>query len=272
MASPYVAYVDTRRLSNVLEHPWPSLPSSYQKTPLVLATVGVVLIATGVLRIGSAPLASVAMIAGGLALVAPALAARSTPASSATGATYHGTAGSVGSASEKFGDSAAIGARGERQTAELLDLLKDKVPGLHIFHGVRFPGSKNADIDHVLVYGDRVMLVDSKLFGAGQYGMSRHHDTTASYTDWWIFKDGRPWKPSAMPNAASAMRAALGSGVKVRSVLVIHGKDARVAPGQKDCYRPEQFMSEAVYDFLRSASTPTPKPSVLRHLESQLIR
>jgi hypothetical protein len=62
----------------------------------------------------------------------------------------------------------AKGAEGERWTAQALETLLD-IPGTRIFHGLRFPGSHVADIDHAVINGDRVVYIDSKFWKPGQY-------------------------------------------------------------------------------------------------------
>ncbi|OIH85567.1 hypothetical protein BLJ79_05240 [Arthrobacter sp. UCD-GKA] len=62
----------------------------------------------------------------------------------------------------------AKGVIGERRTALALESLL-RIPGTRIFHGLRFPGSSVADIDHAVVNGDRVLFIDSKFWKPGEY-------------------------------------------------------------------------------------------------------
>ncbi len=62
----------------------------------------------------------------------------------------------------------AKGVIGERRTALALESLL-RIPGTRIFHGLRFPGSNVADIDHAVVNGDRVLFIDSKFWKPGEY-------------------------------------------------------------------------------------------------------
>lgn len=70
-------------------------------------------------------------------------------------------------------DRAAVGAEGERKTARHLEKLLG-FEGLRIFHSMRFnPLEKTVgDIDHVLVYGRNIILVDSKVWTPGEYAFS----------------------------------------------------------------------------------------------------
>lgn len=71
----------------------------------------------------------------------------------------------------------AVGAEGERKTARHLEKLLG-FEGLRIFHSMRFnPLEKTAgDIDHVLVYGRNIILVDSKVWTPGEYAFSTDED------------------------------------------------------------------------------------------------
>lgn len=57
----------------------------------------------------------------------------------------------------------------ERLTAELLETYLTRLPGVRIFHGVAWPGSRFADIDHAVLCGRRLVLIESKLWLPGRY-------------------------------------------------------------------------------------------------------
>lgn len=70
---------------------------------------------------------------------------------------------------DKFGAHAvALGSAGEKFTATFMQELL-KIPGTRIFHGLQFPGSENADVDHAIINGDKIVFVDSKLWKAATY-------------------------------------------------------------------------------------------------------
>lgn len=80
-----------------------------------------------------------------------------------------GKPGQLDSALGKFTErNIALGATGEKMTAELMQQLL-KIPGTRIFHGLKFPGSENADVDHAIINGDKIVLVDSKMWAGGSY-------------------------------------------------------------------------------------------------------
>lgn len=70
---------------------------------------------------------------------------------------------------DQFGQTnVSMGVLGEQMTAEALEVLLD-IPGARIIHGLKFPGSHNADVDHAIVCGNKIALVDSKLWRPGHY-------------------------------------------------------------------------------------------------------
>lgn len=80
-----------------------------------------------------------------------------------------GKAGQLDDAAGKFTDrNIALGATGEKMTAELMNNLL-LIPGTRIFHGLKFPGSETADVDHAIINGNKIVLVDSKMWTGGSY-------------------------------------------------------------------------------------------------------
>jgi hypothetical protein len=50
---------------------------------------------------------------------------------------------------------------GEKHTAKILDAFANKTPGVFVFHSLSWPES-NGDTDHILVYKDLIVVIDSK--------------------------------------------------------------------------------------------------------------
>ena len=106
---------------------------------------------------------------------------RKLPAKEIKANTTWGKAGELDDAVDKFGAQAvALGSAGEKFTAEFMERLL-KIPGTRIFHGLEFPGSENADVDHAIINGDKIAFVDSKMWKAGNYswgwdGVIDHED------------------------------------------------------------------------------------------------
>lgn len=67
-------------------------------------------------------------------------------------------------------DVAVIGGRGERRTAEALNTLARRPGGPTVLHDLIIPvGGTSANIDHVLVAGRTVVLIDTKVWKPGFY-------------------------------------------------------------------------------------------------------
>lgn len=120
-------------------------------------------------------------------------------------------------ATADFGGAEAYGIAGERRTAELLETWLRGASRVAIFHSLRFPGSTRADIDHAVLIGHELFLVDSKAWRGGAYRQES--------VDTIIAPDGQE-RRSSMP-AASAALSRSGWG-DVRVVTVIHATSGRV--------------------------------------------
>lgn len=83
----------------------------------------------------------------------------------------YGDAGSNVARATKFGGRAQVGAEGERIVAGKLSRAFSRIPGSKLFNGVKFNpnGSSQADVDHALVLGNNLYLVDAKKYKAGSY-------------------------------------------------------------------------------------------------------
>jgi len=86
------------------------------------------------------------------------------------GRVYGVAAGSLSDVEAVFGnaDTNRIGAAGEQKTALELGKLAALENGPTVLHDLRIPGA-NANIDHIVVYGRTVMIVDSKVWRNGFY-------------------------------------------------------------------------------------------------------
>ncbi|MBC9704045.1 MAG: NERD domain-containing protein [Enterococcus sp.] len=127
-----------------------------------------------------------------------------------------GKVGQVGDSGNIFGEGrASAGAEGERRTAYLLENLLGHVPGVQIYHGLRFPGSMDADVDHAVVLGDNVFLIDSKMFRPGTYFWGRGKEPTI-----YGGKAG-PYR-NHMDAAVRGFRGILPKGIRVEALIMIH--------------------------------------------------
>lgn len=77
----------------------------------------------------------------------------------------------------------AAGIQGEEAVAAVLDKFARTVQGFYAFHSVKLPG-KIADIDHMVVYGRNILVIDAKNWAAGK----NYHLNSAGLT---VTRDGR---------------------------------------------------------------------------------
>lgn len=84
--------------------------------------------------------------------------------------------GSLDDGLNPFGEHGRVGHRGEVLTARILQRVFKDASDVFIGHDVDIPsktlgipGSKAANIDHVLIRGNRVVLIDSKVWAQGFY-------------------------------------------------------------------------------------------------------
>jgi hypothetical protein len=113
-------------------------------------------------------------------------------------APVHGTPGRDLSVA-RFGDNATIGIEGEQRTARLItESVLPGLPSARLINGIRWPGTEHADIDHAVIAGNRIALIDSKMWADGRY--------------WWdnkrLFRSGTELTPFKLGAAVNAMRAA----------------------------------------------------------------
>lgn len=91
-----------------------------------------------------------------------------------------GIAGDLSSARGKFSDkNIELGEEGEVRTAAMLNELL-VIPGTRIFHGVRWPGSDNADIDHIAINGRKIALIDSKMWSGNTHTITSNGAVSSS--------------------------------------------------------------------------------------------
>lgn len=128
----------------------------------------------------------------------------------------HGEPGGVGGSADIFGqDAVNAGVKGEKNTAELLKFLMT-IPGTSVFHGLRFPDSDNADVDHAVHHGNTVYLLDSKMYRAGTYVWDTFDEK--------IWSDAGTFKENKMSNATVGYRNKLPYGTDIKSIVIVHGK------------------------------------------------
>ncbi|WP_197320012.1 DnaJ domain-containing protein [Saccharomonospora sp. NB11] len=160
----------------------------------------------------------------------------------------------------EFGDRVVFGAPGseddeavQRLTAELCERYLTRLPGVRIFHGLAWPDSVFADIHHAVLCGRRLVLVESKSWLPGHYGLA---------DDGTLTRNGRRFRGggSQLPTGIEAFRRLLPD-VEVLGVLVVYPSrdgeltadepylDDLVGTDEAVPLTPEQFV-EHVGDWL----------------------
>lgn len=150
-------------------------------------------------------------------------------------------------ATEMFGSSGKVGAAGELRTARLLAELAARPGGPSIIHDVRIPITGfAANVDHVVVSGRDITLLDTKVWRGGRYwtlGHTRRGWESVTYAD-----------KKTLPTAVDGIRRMLDRmGVPAHfrtSVLVVwpSGDDAP----DLTFYRPQQAVAVAASDAPRT--------------------
>lgn len=118
-----------------------------------------------------------------------------------------------GLSAARFGErQAELGRQGERATHTVLaETLLPLMPAARLLHSMQWPGSRHADIDHVMVAGKRIALIDSKQWRDGSY--------------WWdnrtLFRSGKELNQLKFGYAVAKMAAAFPD-CEVQGWVVIH--------------------------------------------------
>jgi DnaJ domain len=102
----------------------------------------------------------------------------------------------------------------EQLTARLLAEYVAPLPAARIFHGLAWPDSVFADVDHAVLRGHRLVLIESKMWLPGHYTADEHGD---------VWRNGHPFRGGAirLPEGVAAYRELL-PGIEVRGVLVVY--------------------------------------------------
>lgn len=151
-----------------------------------------------------------------------------------------GRAGGSLAEAAKFGDAGKVGGAGEVRTARLLAQLAARENGPTVIHDVRIPiPGFTANIDHVVISGRDVTLLDTKVWRAGFYwtlgGHTRRGLELAPHAD----------KRTLQTGVSGIGRMLHGMGVAARfrrSVLVVWPGKGGAAP-KLALYRPQNAVA-----------------------------
>lgn len=159
------------------------------------------------------------------------------------------------------------GRKGEILTAQLISTFQE-IPGVRAVHSIDFPGFKDADIDHVLLCGKHLVLVDAKNWAGGHYqwiGDEVHVRFPNGSTATWH----RP-----LVYALEKMRKAFPT-LKVSAVVVAHSNDGRPLTMENakgglfgstlpQLMTPEHFLTDIGNQLVRHGLEPVRAPALTK--------
>ncbi|PWW57054.1 J domain-containing protein [Actinokineospora spheciospongiae] len=189
----------------------PRISAGPGHAPAVAAVAGVLLLASPLLAVGS--MSAVVLVCWlGLLVAAVVAAVR-------LGRAYARVERVREAAAAEFGDRTEFGVPdrepvAERLTAELLARYPGRLPGARLFHGLSRPGSVFADVEHAVLCGHRLVLVESKLWLPGHYELD---------ADGSVWRNDHPFRGghSTLAETVAAF-AELLPGVEVRGALLLY--------------------------------------------------
>ncbi|AUS79653.1 molecular chaperone DnaJ [Actinoalloteichus sp. AHMU CJ021] len=150
---------------------------------------------------------------------------------------------------EEFGDTRVFGRPGaerdevaEQLTADLLTTYLTRIPGVRIFHGLAMPDSVFSDVDHAVLCGRRLVLVESRAWLPGHYAVDEDGE---------LWRNGHPFRGGSvrLPDVVAAYRRLL-PGVEVRGALLLYPSRAGEITTEEDDgsisapMTPERFVDE----------------------------
>jgi hypothetical protein len=158
----------------------------------------------------------------------------------------------------------------EHLTADLLGTYLTRIPGVRIFHGLAWPGSVFADVDHAVLCGRRLVLIESKTWLPGHY---------ESDEDGTLWRNGHPFRGGAMrlPDGVEAYRKIL-PWLDIRGALLVYPSRAgeitteKLTEGVAPPMTPEQFVRDVGEWFAEEPATVDRDAmrAVLRQVVSQV--
>lgn len=138
------------------------------------------------------------------------------------------------------------GREGEKQTAKILNALAEEIPEMFVFHSLAWPGS-NGDTDHIVVYGNTVIVIDSKRWKA-----TRKYSVTAGGA---ILRGTVPFPQGKVKigYALHAWRRKLDN-IKVTGIVTIAQEKVFVARDKNWYKAPYRLVeSDKLAEFLRGS-------------------
>lgn len=149
-------------------------------------------------------------------------------------------------------ESLTFGKEGEKQTADILAAVAEKVPQMFVFHSLAWPES-NGDTDHIVVFGDYVLVIDSK-----RWKSTRKYGVTAGGQ---ILRGTVPFPEGKVKigYALHSWRKRLPAGVRVQGVVCIAQEKVFVTRDQNWFKAPYRLVeAEKLEEFLLSTFQKNP--------------
>lgn len=125
------------------------------------------------------------------------------------------------------------GIEGEVKTASIVDKFVAKSTNCYVFHSMKWPlSSTQADVDHIIVCGENVLLLDSKNWKQkGLYAFDWEGNITVDGKSYYFGK--QPKIVNAREKYQDYIKEIFGDyhAVEVSSVVIIHNDSSSVGPG-----------------------------------------
>lgn len=132
----------------------------------------------------------------------------------------YGVPGSHIGGANQFGETAAVGSTGEKILGDFLNSLASERDDMYVFHGLCFtPGRPGADVDHLVMIGKKVWLVDAKLWKTGYYSWA---------SSGIVLRNNKPFTGSDVRMAKAVEKWFKYLGVSVSAIVCPVGGQAKV--------------------------------------------
>lgn len=157
---------------------------------------------------------------------------------------------------------AAAGLKGEQLTAALLTELLARFPTARVFHGMCWPAQESdADVDHAVLVGDRLALIDSKLWNV----------ENVTWSDGTAWGDGRRY-PLVLPVPLRQFQASFPS-LLVDGWVAVHGSGRGVRVHAGTAEPPVHLVAaEHLLRELTQFFDGAKRPTVVRHRAVRQLR
>lgn len=168
-------------------------------------------------------------------------------------------------------DAVSAGQKGEAVVGEELERLAAMYPNTYVFHSLKLP-IREGDMDHVVVQGDTILLVDSKNWKH----KSSYQIVEASDTYSIINRDGAPFMAGdvSLPRYIKDWRRNFsGAKPKVKAVLVIANRESVILPARARPYHDFTNLDGLAAVFantFKADPSPAMKASHLKFFTSML--